>query len=204
LVSDETRPDADGESDRFLQRVTRLAIAIAVVGPAVAASLLAAWVFDEGSPNLDDLDYRNQAAALAQGHLTLSTSHLPLFAPYLTGVFDGRVVFSHQPVWPAVMAVGRILHVPNPLLLAMTTAAAIAAFAFLVHELTGSSRITAASALMLGFSPIVVVQGATLLPYTLQFALMCAGAAWVLRAQRTPSRRAGIGGGLALGLAIFN
>jgi hypothetical protein len=182
-----------------------------VVGVAAAAWLalvavvLQHTLFHYGSPNLDDLDYRNQAAALRSGHLTLSAAtHSPFFLPYLTGMRNGRVIFTHQPLWPGLMALVGVLRLPVSA--APVAGAALCALSatLLVREIFEDRVVVAAATAFVVASPIVVIQSGTLLSYVPTLTLGLAATALMLRALRTRRALVAFLGGVLAGLSVFN
>jgi len=181
-------------------------VALAVVAwAAVSSALLQGLLFRYGSVDLDDLDYRNQAGALRHGHITLSAAtHTPYFVPYLTGVHDGRIVFTHQPLWPAFIAVFDLVHAPTELVVAASAALFAVAACVLVSELFDDTPLATVTLAFVALSPMVVVQSGTLLGYLPTLTLGVATTALVLRAVRRPRRSLAAAAGFVGGLLVFN
>jgi hypothetical protein len=88
-----SRPPARGIA------VAPLVVAVAVGG--LVALVAAYLLLPQGSHNLDELVYLNQAEGIRHGQLTYDAdTYVPDFRPYLTGVAGDRVVFKYQPLWP--------------------------------------------------------------------------------------------------------
>jgi hypothetical protein len=102
---------------------SRAIAAVPLVLAAAAGGLVAVWaayfLWPDGSHNLDELVYLNQAEAIRHGQLTYDTgSYVPDFRPYLSGVAGDRVVFKYQPLWSAWLALSQAAtgdHRPGPL-----------------------------------------------------------------------------------------
>jgi hypothetical protein len=94
----------------------------------------------QGTHNLDELVYLNQAEAIRHGRLTYDAdTYVPDFRPYLTGVAGDRVVFKYQPLWPAWLALSEAATGDDRPGLVISAMAAAAAFWLLGRELTGSA-----------------------------------------------------------------
>jgi hypothetical protein len=172
---------------------------------ALSAAVLQRTVFRYGSIDLDDLDYRNQAAALAQGETTLSAaSHSPSFLPYLTGIHDGRIVFTHQPLWAGYLAVFEVLHVPLEFAVALNAVLCAMAAIALVRELIDDRTAGVVATVLVIVSPAILVQSGTILGYLPTLTLGMAATALMLRSIRTVSGRSALAGGFVAGLAVFN
>ena len=180
-------------------------VLVACAWMAVVAAVLQATVFRYGSVDLDDLDYRNQAGALRHGQITLSAAtHSPYFVPYLTGVHQGRIVFTHQPLWPAFLAVFEFVRAPLAVAVAVQAALCAGFAILLVHEVFEDRRIVVVSTACFVLSPMVMIQSGTLLGYLPTLTLGLATTALALRAVRLPGRWLALGAGFAGGLLVFN
>jgi hypothetical protein len=186
------------------------AVAAAPVGIAVAVGgVVAVWaayhLLPNGSHNLDELVYLNQAEAIRHGHVTYGTnSYVPDFRPYLSGVADDRVVFKYQPLWPAWLALSQAAtgdHRPGLVVAGM---AAALAFWLLGRELTGNAWLGTALAAGVTLSPVFVAHSGTALAYLPAGALAAAFLATVLRGVRTGSRWWFAAAGLCLGALLFH
>lgn len=172
---------------------------------AATAAVLQGTVFRYGSIDLDDLDYRNQAAALRHGETTLpAASHTPFFLPYLTGIHDGRVVFTHQPLWAGFLAAFELLRLPTEVAVAVSAALGALAAAALVREVIEDRTVRMVATLLLILSPVVLVQSGTLLGYLPTLILGMGASALVLRSLRLVSYPSALAGGFVAGLSVLN
>jgi 4-amino-4-deoxy-L-arabinose transferase-like glycosyltransferase len=188
---------------------SRAVSAVPLVLAAAAGGLVAAWaayfLWPNGSHNLDELVYLNQAEAIRHGQLTYDTdSYVPDFRPYLSGVAGDRVVFKYQPLWPAWLALSQAAtgdHRPG-----LVVAGMVAALAFwlLGRELTGSAWLGTALAAGVTLSPVFVAHSATALAYLPAAALAATFLAAVLRGVRTGSRWWFATAGLCIGALAFH
>jgi hypothetical protein len=179
--------------------------AFASLALTVAAAVLQRTVFRYGSVDLDDLDYRNQAAALRHGEVTLPAStHSPFFLPYLTGVHDGRVVFTHQPLWAGFLAFFEFMHLPVEVAVATSALICAIAAAGLVYELVEDRTTALVATTFVILSPAVLIQSGTLLGYLPTLTLGMGATALILRSLHSASRGAALVGGFAAGLLVFN
>jgi hypothetical protein len=192
-----SRPPARGVA------VAPLAVAVAVGG--LVALVAAYLLLPQGSHNLDELVYLNQAEGIRHGQLTYDAdTYVPDFRPYLTGVAGDRVVFKYQPLWPAWLALSEAAtgdHRPGLVIAAM---AAAAAFWLLGRELTGRAWLGTAVAAGVALSPVFVAHSATALAYLPTGALAAAFLGSVLRGMRTASRWWFGAAGLCLGALAFH
>jgi 4-amino-4-deoxy-L-arabinose transferase-like glycosyltransferase len=158
-----------------------------------------------GTVVLDETAYRAQALTLAAGHLTLPAStHDPSFLPFLSGIRDGRVVFKHEPWWPAVLAASHLLFGSFlPTIAALGMAAALSVYWF-AWELLGSRRVAIAATGLFVFSPFVWLQSGTVLVYHFSFILITSASAAMLRASRRSARLVSVVAGVLTGLALAN
>ena len=186
------------------------AVAAAPVGLAAAlGGVVAAWaafhVLPNGSYNLDELVYLNQAEAIRHGQVTYDAGgYVPDFRPYLSGVAGDQVVFKYQPLWPAWLAASQAAtgdHRPG---LVVAGVAAAVAFWLLGRELTGRAWLGTALAAGVTVSPLFVVHSATALAYLPTATLAAAFLATVLRGVRTASRWWFAAAGLALGALLLH
>ena len=189
--------------------LTRAAVGAPVGLAAAIGGVVALWaayhLLPDGSHNLDELVYLNQAEAIRHGRLTYDAgSYVPDFRPYLSGVAGDRVVFKYQPLWPAWLALSQAAtgdHRPGLVVAGM---AAAVAFWLLGRELTGSAWLGTALAAGVAVSPVFVANSATALAYLPTAALAAAFLATVLRGVRTGSRWWLAAGGLCLGALSFH
>jgi hypothetical protein len=183
--------------------IAPLGLAVAVGG--LVAVVAAYLLLPQGTHNLDELVYLNQAEAIRHGRLNYDAdTYVPDFRPYLTGVAGDRVVFKYQPLWPAWLALSESAtgdHRPGLVIAAM---AAAAAFWLLGRELTGSAWLGTAVAAGVALSPVFVAHSATALAYLPTGALAAAFLGAVLRGMRTGSRWWLGAAGLCLGSLAFH
>src|SRR3954466_817467 len=100
-----------GQRVRWSQAGTVAALAVALGAWAAVASR---WLHPHLTRDADEATYLQQGATLASGHLTAAPpGDLRAFQPWFATVRDGRYVFKYTLVWPAVLAVGRILGSPR-------------------------------------------------------------------------------------------
>ena len=183
--------------------VVPLGLAVALGG---VVALVGVYVLlPQGSHNLDELVYLNQAEAIRHGQLTYDAdSHVPDFRPYLTGVAGDRVVFKYQPLWPAWLALSQAAtgdHRPGLVVAGM---AAAGAFWLLGRELTGSPWLGTAVAAGVVLSPVFIAHSATALAYLPTGALGAAFVGAALRGTRTGSGWWFAAAGLCLGALLFH
>ena len=192
-----SRPAARGRA------LAPLGLAVAVGG--LVAVVAAYLVLPQGSHNLDELVYLNQAEGIRHGQLTYGAdTYVPDFRPYLTGVAGDRVVFKYQPLWPAWLALSEAAtgdHRPGLVIAAMAAAAALW---LLGRELSGSAWIGTAMAVGVALSPVFVAHSATALAYLPTGALAAAFLGSALRGVRTGSRWWFGTAGLCLGALAFH
>jgi hypothetical protein len=202
-----TRPDVVLQGRSALHgragAVAPLGLALAIGG---MVALVAAYVLlPDGSHNLDELVYLNQAEAIRHGQLTYDAdSYAPDFRPYLSGVAGDRIVFKYQPLWPAWLALSEAAtgdHRPGLVVAGM---AAAGAFWLLGRELTGSARLGTALAAGVALSPIFITHSATALAYLPTAALAAAFLGAVLRGVRTGAGWWLAAAGLCLGALLFH
>jgi hypothetical protein len=183
--------------------VLPLGLAVALGG---VVALVAVYVLlPDGSLNLDELVYLNQAEAIRHGQLTYDAdSYVPDFRPYLSGVAGDRVVFKYQPLWPAWLALSQAAtgdHRPGLVVAGM---AAAGAFWLLGRELTGSAWLGTAVAACVVLSPIFIAHSATALAYLPTGALAAAFVGAALRGTRTGTGWWFAAAGLCLGALLFH
>ena len=118
----------------------------------------------------------------------------------------GRIVFTHQPLWPTFIAVFEFLHLPFAVTVAVQAAlCAVAAWPSWSdrRDLRGPAVVTVATGMVV-LSPMVMVQSGTLLGYLPTLTLGLATTALALRAVRLPEHVARAGAGVAGGLLVVN
>src|ERR671911_520860 len=154
-------------------------VAIAAAAGAVVALVAAYVLLPDGSYNLDELVYLNDAEAIRHGRLTYDArGYLPDFRPYLSGVAGDRIVFKYQPLWPAWLAVWELL--------------------------TGGHRIGLVVAGAVAASPVFVAHIGTALAYLPTAGLAAAALGALLRGVRTGSRWWLAAAGVAFGALFFH
>lgn len=169
------------------------------------ALFAAHFLLPEGTYNLDELVYLNQAEGLRHGQATYDAAeHLPDFRPYLTGVEGDRVVFKYQPLWPAWLALSEAATGGHRLGLVLAGALAGLAFWLLGRELAGGRWLGTATALVAVTSPVFVAHSATALAYLPTAALAAAVLGALLRGERLESWRWFAAAGLLLGALFFH
>ncbi|HET6951584.1 MAG TPA: glycosyltransferase family 39 protein, partial [Acidimicrobiales bacterium] len=194
----------DPATARRPRRALRAPVVVALAGAVVA--LLSAYVLaPQGSVNLDEVVYLNQAEAIAHGHLTYDAdAYTPDLRPYLTGLAGDRLVFKYQPLWPALLAAAGVTTGDHRPALVVAGAAAALAFWLLARELTGRAGLAAAAAVGVTLSPVFVAHSGTALAYLPAAALGAAALAAALRAGTTGGLRWAAAAGLGLGLLFFH
>lgn len=191
-----------GEATQWRARALRWVglIPIAVVA-ALAVGLTIVHVFPDGSLNLDDVAYDAQAQVLTDGRLTLSAdTHDPHFRPYLSGLAGDRVVFKHQPLWPASIAAARWVGLGDTGLRVGLGVAGVLGIGWFTFELARSRRSAMIAAAIAAATPFLWLQSATLLAYHPSLVQLSLAGGLVLRAARVGSVRLGVAAG-AVGAA---
>jgi hypothetical protein len=109
MVITSTRPPVlPARSNAPARRVAIVPLGLAVALGGLVALVAAYLLLPQGSHNLDELVYLNQAEGIRHGRLTYDAdTYVPDFRPYLSGVAGDRVVFKYQPLWPAWLALSR-------------------------------------------------------------------------------------------------
>jgi 4-amino-4-deoxy-L-arabinose transferase-like glycosyltransferase len=189
--------------------VSRRARAAPLGVTAIVGALVAWWaayrLLPNGSYNLDELVYLNQAEALRHGRLTYdAASYVPDFRPYLSGVADDRVVFKYQPLWPTWLALSQALTGDHRPALVGAGMAAASAFWLLGRELTGNRWLGTAMAVAVAVSPVFVAHSGTALAYLPAAALVAGSLGALLRGVRTGSAWWLAAGGAGLGTLFFH
>ena len=80
------------------------------------------------------------------------------FTPWLTGEHDGRLVFGFQPVFPATLALSKLLFGTMRVAPALIASSCVILVAALTREAVGSERSAVFSAALFALSPLVVIQ----------------------------------------------
>lgn len=178
---------------------------VAALCGGILAAVAAYLLLPQGTINLDELVYLNQAEAIRHGELTYdAATYDPDFRPYLTGVAGDRLVFKYQPLWPAWLAISEATtgdHRPG---LVMAGAGAALAVWLLARELTGSRWLGTAAAAGLAASPIFLAHSGTALAYLPASALAAFAIGATLRSERTTDRRWAVLAGVAFGALFFH
>ncbi len=159
-----------------------------------------------GSLNHDEPMYVFQARLLAHGHLTLPASFAP-YRPWASGVRNGHLVMKYTPVWPAVLAIGKVFGSMR-VGAGLAAAGAVVFAGLLAREMFGRWREALLAAMVLVCSPLFFLQSGTYLPYVFQLALATAIVWLVVGAVREDagSRRMRVRlviAGVVWGLALF-
>lgn len=180
-----------------------MAIAAAVGGLVALVSAYLVW--PQGTVNLDEISYLNQAEAIAHGSLTYDASaYLPDFRPYMSGVADDRIVFKYQPLWPAILAGSEAATGDHRPALVLAGAATALATWLLGRELTGSRWLGTATATAVAVSPIFVSHSGSVLAYLPAGGLAAASIGAALRAGRARSRAWSLAAGAGFGALFFH
>jgi hypothetical protein len=188
--------------------VRRRRIAATLLLLAIAAAALtfstSHHALPHGSTDLDEVAYQSQANALRAGHASLSRAVFdPSFRPFLSGIEGTHVVFKYQPVWPALVgASDAAFGTSLPLRMALAIAVVLG-IAWLAWELFRDAPVAVLAAAFAVCSPLVWVQTATLLGYSLSFVLGVTTAAALLRTSRTRSLAWGVLAGALFGLDVM-
>jgi 4-amino-4-deoxy-L-arabinose transferase-like glycosyltransferase len=204
-VTTESQPTVRTRSVVRSRANAAVPLLLAAAAGGLVAVCAAYFLWPNGSHDLDELVYLNQAEAIRHGQLTYDTdSYAPDFRPYLSGVAGDRVVFKYQPLWPAWLALSQAAtgdHRPG-----LVVAGMVAAMAFwlLGRELTGSPWLGTALAVGVALSPVFVAHSATALAYLPAAALAAAFLAAALRGVRTGSRWWFATSGLCIGALAFH
>lgn len=178
---------------------------VTALAGALVALASAYLLWPQGTVNLDEVVYINQAEVLSHGRLTLDRAdHVPDFRPYLTGLAGDRVVFKYQPLWPGVLALSDVATGDHRAALVVAGAGAALAFGFLGRELTGRRRLGAVTGVGVALSPVFVSHSGTALAYLPAGALAAAAIAAALRAVRTGARGWYAAAGVGYGLLFFH
>lgn len=178
---------------------------VAALCGALLAAVAAYLLLPQGTINLDELVYLNQAEAIRHGDLTYdAATYDPDFRPYLTGIAGDRVVFKYQPLWPAWLAVSLVAtgdHRPG---LVVAGAAAALAVWLLARELTGRPWLGTAAAAGLVASPIFLAHSGTALAYLPAGGLAAFATGATLRSERTADLRWAVLAGVGFGALFFH
>lgn len=168
----------------------------------LATSASAFFVF-ERLPHLEDeVAYLFQAKTLALGRLTVpSPEHVDAF--WIPFVLDhqGQRFGKYPPGWPAILAVGELVHLPwlvNPALAALALYLTYRLGRTLYDTRTG----LLASALGLT-SPLLLVLGGSYLSHLASMVLLLLFSLGFVRVARGGNRRLALASGASLGLAFL-
>jgi len=180
----------------------RLGLVGLAVAAATAVAAVSTQVFPYHTPNHDEAVYLQQAAMLLEGQLFLDPPVVEAFRPWFFVETDGgRLYPKYSPVPAAMFAVGKLLG-SYRITLALVAAGIVALAVGIVSSTFDRRSGLLAGVLLLG-SPLFLVDASVFLPYVPTMLWNLAFAAAYLRADRTGSRCAAVGAGVAVGVAFF-
>jgi hypothetical protein len=185
----------------------RAHVAIALVICAIAAGV--AWLgagvgFPDGGPIVDERVYRQQAIAIADGHLTLPASTSPAHTPRFAAPGpDGALVFKYTPVWAAALALSSTATGSQHPALALAAAGFLGSIIAVAALLARDPRVGLISGVVALLTPAFAVQQAMFLSYVPTLALALGGVAMLITGARRAAHPWLIGAGLLLGTAFF-
>jgi 4-amino-4-deoxy-L-arabinose transferase-like glycosyltransferase len=192
--------------DEFSTRFDHLGpgkLILLICALALLSTAAVAFFAFERLPHLEDeVAYLYQAKTLALGRLTVpSPSEAGSFwIPFVID-YQGQRFGKYPPGWPAVLALGVLVHVPwlvNPLLAALAL--------YLVYRL-GSTLYDARAGLLaaaLGlFSPLFLVLSGSFLSHLASLVWLLLFSLWFVWTAQGRSRWFAVGAGLALGMAFL-
>lgn len=184
-------------------------IALGLVGLSLVAAVLAGslhvLLFGDGSPNNDEVVYRLQASALAEGQLFPRLPDPPsAYQPWFYAIRDGEAIGKYTPVTPALYAASLAVSGSLvPALCLVTGLLPVAVYA-LGRSITMSRRSSLVAAGLTSLSPLVIMQSAQVLAYIPTLALLLAAWAALARYAHVPTWRWGALAGLAASVAAWS
>lgn len=157
------------------------------------------------SVNDDETVYLLQADTLRQGRLfpPAPPAEADAFLPWLSAHVGDHYVPKYSPVWPAVIAAGRMVTGSNHAAQALVAAAVVVMTYLLAREVLGRRWPAVMASLFVVLSPFFLVQSATFLSYLPNVLLLESFAVTFLRGARQGSRWLLASSGVLLGLALF-
>jgi hypothetical protein len=178
-----------------------LALALAAGAWAVVGS---ERIFTYLSDDHDEGLYLLQAAALADGHLfPPAPEHGDAFLPWLSVLSDGKYVLKYTPVHASILAIGvRLLGDARWSLGLIAFGVVVMSYA-LAKEVLGDRNLAVLATILLGLSPLFLLQSTTFLSYCSSLLLLEAFAFTLLRGVRARSGPFLVGSGFVFGLALF-
>lgn len=176
--------------DMDTTRPVRIAVsawrpALPVVGLAAVSFVLALVVhhlwFRYGSGDRDEAIYQYQAQLLRDGHLSVPVDQFRFYRPWLTDLYQGRLVVPFTLPWVAVLAVSSAVF-GTPLVAIGAVAAGLTVGTYLfTHTLLTDRRLALAATVLVALSPFVLILSGTYLNYSLALALELFGGWTLLR-----------------------
>ena len=156
------------------------------------------------SGDADEGTYVLQAHLLLDGHLTLPTgSFSGALRPWLTGESGQRIFTQYLPGWPAMLALSSLVFGSMIWAPALAAAGWVIAVYALTLELFADRRTATIAAVLLGFSPILLVHGVVYLPYAFTAATLTAALTCLLRGMRLGTRTPLVAAGMLSGVALL-
>jgi 4-amino-4-deoxy-L-arabinose transferase-like glycosyltransferase len=178
--------------------------ALAVVA-ATSAVLTSVTLFPYLSVNQDETVYLLQADSLRAGHLfpPAPPAEGDAFVPWLSVVSGDRYVPKYSPVWPSMIAAGRLLTGSQHAAQAVVAAGVVVVTYLLARQVLGRRWPAVLASVFLLLSPFFLVQSATFLSYLPNLLLLEGFAVALLAGVRRRSPPLLVLSGLLLGLAAF-
>ena len=169
-----TRPVESGATWRHALPVVALAV-IAFV----AALVMHHFLYRYGSGDRDEAVYRYQADMLRDGRFSVPVEQFQFYRPWLSDLYEGRLVMPFTVPWVAVLAVSGVVFGSTAPALGLTAAALCVGTYLFTHALIGRRDIALVGTALVSFSPFVLSQSGTYLNYVLALTLELF-AAWTL------------------------
>jgi len=180
----------------------RRVLAAVSIFSAVVAALVSRRLFPLLSSDNDEAIYRLQAQTMAHGHLFPAAPAPPAsFTPWLAAVVGHHYVLKYTPFVSGLYALSLWLTGSFVPAMALVAAAAVWVTYALANELLGDDWAAALAAIVVGASPLVIVQSGLLLAYLPTLVLLEAFAWALVRGMRTQAGWTVTASGAALGLA---
>ncbi len=177
-------------------------LAVLAAGWAVLASVT---LFPYLSVNQDETVYLLQADSLTEGRLfpPAPPAEADAFVPWLSITSGDHYVPKYSPVWPAVIAVGRLLTGSHHAAQALVAAGVVVLTYLLAREVLGRRWPSVLASLFVVLSPFFLMQSVTFLSYLPNVLLLEGFAVSFLRGVRQSSRWLLVASGGLIGLAFF-
>lgn len=177
-----------------------------------AASMALAWVVSKWlysalTENSDEGAYLSQADSLTHWQLT-PTAFRPIeaFQTWFGFIRNGRVVYKYPPVYPAALALAKVITGTERSLGIVLAGAFVLLVSKLARNLNFGNRTQVVAAAIVALSPLMLIQNATFLPYVFSSVLLLTFVVLLTAPQRNSKTilLAGVVGSLAFWARPFD